>query len=105
MAQTGLTSDEAAKINAVLSTFPEVVSAILYGSRAKGTFKPGSDIDLTLVGEKIDLTSLAAIATTLDDLLLPYIFDLSIFHEIDNQELVEHIERVGILFYEIPTSG
>ncbi|MFL0799740.1 MAG: nucleotidyltransferase domain-containing protein [Agarilytica sp.] len=102
MLQAGLATGEISQIKAALIGFPEVDSAILYGSRARGTYKPGSDIDLTLLGEKVDFSCLAAIGTALDDLLPPYSFDLSIFHEIDNKKLVEHIERVGISFYEGP---
>lgn len=71
----------------------------LYGSRAMGNFKSGSDIDLTFKGEHIDHSTLYKIERALDDLLLPYIFDLSLWSHIDNPELLEHIDRVGIVFY------
>ena len=71
----------------------------MYGSRAKGNYRPGSDIDLTLKGRGINLEQLNAISNDLDDLLLPYTFDLSIFHHITNRELLGHIERVGKVFY------
>jgi AhpD family alkylhydroperoxidase len=74
-------------------------TGILYGSRAKGTFKPASDIDLTLTGPDLDLTILQILETELDDLLLPYKIDLSIFHKITNPDLVEHITRVGKTVY------
>jgi type I restriction enzyme S subunit len=73
---------------------------VLYGSRAKGTFKPGSDIDLTLIGDGLASQELAAIDEELDDLLLPYQIDLSIFDQLDHVKLHEHIERVGKVFYE-----
>jgi len=96
----GLKDDVVNNINAVFAEFPEVEEAVLYGSRAKGNYKPGSDIDLTLKGEGLDLRKLNAIELKLEDLLLPYTFDLSAFHQIDNPKLVEHINRVGIAFYK-----
>ena len=88
------------KIGGVFAQFPAVEKAVLYGSRAMGNFKKGSDIDLTLYGEALSVAMLYKIMTALDDLLLPYMIDLSIFAQIDNQNLREHIERVGVVFYE-----
>ncbi|MDQ2720385.1 MAG: nucleotidyltransferase domain-containing protein [Bacteroidota bacterium] len=96
----GLKESIVEKINNLLSGFPEVESVIIYGSRAKGNYKPGSDIDLTLKGNNLNLKILNNISMKLDDLLLPYTFDLSIFHQIDNKDLIEHINRIGNLFYE-----
>jgi uncharacterized protein len=87
-------------IRAVLSTFPMVDKAVLYGSRAKGNYKNGSDIDLTLFGKSLSLKTLFAIQEKLDELYLPYKFDLSIFSQITNPDLQEHIGRVGKVFYE-----
>lgn len=100
MIQYGLEEDEIAAIKNILAQHEEVEQAILYGSRAKGNFKPASDIDLVLKGEKLNITIQSKIANELDDLLLPYIFDLSVFHQISNVDLLEHIERVGILLYK-----
>ena len=96
----GLKDETVADIQVIFSAFPEVEKAILYGSRAKGNFKPTSDIDITLVGEKLDLTILNQIEWKLDDLLLPYTFDISIFSHINNNDLIEHVERVGMVLYE-----
>ncbi|OGQ94815.1 MAG: hypothetical protein A2521_09935 [Deltaproteobacteria bacterium RIFOXYD12_FULL_57_12] len=89
------------KIQAVFAHYPQVERAVLYGSRAKGNFRNGSDIDLTLHGGE-DLTAgvLCKIINELDDLLLPYTIDLSHFNEIRDPDVVEHIQRVGITFYE-----
>ena len=95
----GLTADVTQKIHNVLSHHREVQSAILYGSRAKGNYKRGSDIDLTLVGEKLNLSKLAKISNELDELSLPYTFDFSIYDQIKNIELLDHIKRVGKIFY------
>ncbi|MFN9945187.1 MAG: nucleotidyltransferase domain-containing protein, partial [bacterium] len=59
------------KIQQVLAGFPEVEKAVLYGSRAKGNYKPGSDIDLTLFGEELDERVMSRLYWALDDLLLP----------------------------------
>jgi predicted nucleotidyltransferase len=96
----GLKQTTIQKIQNVLSTFPQVEEAIVYGSRAKGNYKPGSDIDLTLKGENLNLSIMNKIATLIDDLLLPYTIDLSIFKNIDNPDLIDHINRVGIVLYD-----
>jgi uncharacterized protein len=96
----GLTDTTVAKIHAVFARFPEIEKAILYGSRAKGNPKQGSDIDLTLVGQALTSELRSKIAWQLDDLLLPYTVDLSLFHELNHADLREHIQRVGVVFYE-----
>ncbi len=95
----GLKEKHINAINGVFSTYLQIDKAILYGSRAKGNYRNGSDIDLTLVCDKLDPGTFSKIETELDDLLLPYKIDLSILHKIDNQALLEHIGRVGKVFY------
>ncbi|MGB4498340.1 MAG: restriction endonuclease subunit S [Methylococcaceae bacterium] len=96
----GLSEKTVNKIFSVFERFPEIEKTVLYGSRAKGNFKTGSDIDLTLYGEKLSSRLLGDIAEALDDLLLPYTIDLSIFDDLNHAKLREHIERVGVVFYE-----
>jgi uncharacterized protein len=96
----GLSDRVVAQIHEVLARFPEVEKAILYGSRAKGNFKPGSDIDLTLLGADVTQKSLGQIQSELEDGLLPYRFDLSILSQITQGDIIEHIRRVGVVFYE-----
>lgn len=91
----GIESAMFEQIVEVLRDNPLVEEAILYGSRAKGVHKPGSDIDLVLKGKELTLQDLNRVSLALDDLLLPYSFDLSLFHHIDNEELLAHIGRVG----------
>lgn len=98
----GLPPAAIVRIREVFARFPEVDKAVLYGSRAMGTYKNGSDIDLTLHGE-LSLPHLAAVASELDDLLLPYTIDLSLFALLNNADLREHIGRVGKVFYERKT--
>ncbi len=97
----GLPQPNIQKIRAVLSRYPQVESAILYGSRAKGNYKNGSDVDLTLRGgPDLTLRVLYRILDDLDDLLLPYTIDLSIFNDISDPDVIEHIRRVGVAFYQ-----
>lgn len=96
----GLKDNQIEEIQAIFAAFPLVEKVILYGSRAKGSYKPASDIDLTLIGQNIDLTLQFKIETLLDDLLLPYTIDLSILNQIGNPDLIDHINRVGQVFYD-----
>ena len=100
MNQFGLKPEVITQINHIFAEYPEISKAILYGSRAKGNYKNGSDIDLTLISDRLSHRQLLQIQNQIDDLLLPYSVDLSIFSSIDNLHLIEHINRVGITFYE-----
>jgi len=97
----GLKEATIQKICAVLARYPQVEKAVLYGSRAKDNYKIGSDIDLTLIGgDNLTEKVLCQIMDEIDDLLLPYTFDLSIFQHISDPEVIEHIQRVGVVFYQ-----
>jgi len=97
----GLKETTIQQICDVLAKYPHVQKAVLYGSRAKGNYKNGSDIDLTLFGgADLTLNVMYKIMDELDDLLLPYTIDLSIFNKISDPDVVEHIQRVGVTFYE-----
>lgn len=97
--QYGLPAYVVEQLCELFSQWPQIEAVLLYGSRAKGNFRPGSDIDLSIRGKALDLSALLAIENRIDDLLLPWTVDLSLIHEIDNASLVEHIERVGVPFY------
>ena len=96
----GLPDGAIAEIQAVLAQFPEVERAVLYGSRAKGNHRPGSDIDLTLIGTGLTSKILGQIQGELEDGYLPYSFDVSLLNQITQPDLIEHIRRVGVVFYE-----
>ena len=96
----GLSDTTIEKIDAVLASFPEVNKVVLYGSRATGSYKPSSDIDLTMHGADLPSALRGTMADKLDDLLLPYMIDLSVFAELKHPELEAHIQRVGVVFYE-----
>ncbi len=95
----GLKSEIIKKVNCIFAKYPQIEKAILYGSRAKGNYKTGSDIDLSLLGQDLTLSIVYEVELEIDDLLLPYTFDISIFNQISNLDLIEHINRVGISFY------
>lgn len=99
----GLSDETVRQIGTVLGRFPEVREAVLFGSRAKGTQKPGSDIDLALSGEALDWRVLGRIEDLLDDLLLPYCFSLIVHDETLDPAVAAHIARVGAPFYERAT--
>lgn len=103
-ANIGLTTTECSKLKSVLAAHPNVSRAIVYGSRAKGTNRRFSDVDMTLVGSSLALRDLNIIAQDIDDLLLPYEFDLSLYSSLKNEALIDHIKRVGVVIYDSETS-
>lgn len=96
----GLKDSHIHSIRSVFKKHNKIEKAVLYGSRAIGNYRNGSDIDLTLTGDDLDLTSLLKIENELDNLYLPHKIDLSIFQKIENPDLKEHINRVGVVFYK-----
>lgn len=94
----GLTGAEREMVCEVLGRHPEILEAKIFGSRAKGNSQPHSDIDLVLLGN-ISFMTIAAIAGELEDLPLPYTFDVEAYDAIHHQPLIEHIDRVGKHFY------
>ncbi|MGN1240091.1 MAG: nucleotidyltransferase domain-containing protein [Paludibacteraceae bacterium] len=97
----GISDMAYSRIQDALQSVPAIKRAIIYGSRARGDFRNGADIDLTLDGDGLQKTDLYRLYHLLDDLLLPYRFDLSIHDEIRNQALLHNIQRDGQVFYSI----
>lgn len=96
----GLSQEDLAVIIDILSGQPEIESACIYGSRAKGNFKNGSDIDIALKGDLLNLEIVNHISYLLnEETLMPYQFDIVNYHTISKSNLIEHIDRVGIEFY------
>ncbi len=95
MSDFGLPLATVAAIQGALARHPRVVRAVIFGSRAKGTYRPGSDIDLALFGADLTADDLLAINMTLDDLDMPYMLDVALFSQIEDAALRSHIERVG----------
>ncbi len=97
---TGLPAAAIAALQAVLASHPQVERAVLYGSRALGRQREASDIDLTLIGSDLNNATLARIDADLDDLLLPWVIDLSAFSSLRHPALLDHIQRVGVVLYQ-----
>ena len=98
MKTPALHPDELAMLRGVFQRHSEIKAVKLFGSRAKGTHAGGSDIDLALWGD-VDAIRAESIAAELDELPLPYQYDVKPFHLIKLRPLREHIERVGITVY------
>ncbi len=82
-------------IRATLRQSAGVRGAILFGSRAKGTAHAASDVDLALECVT-DALEAERVASALDELPLPYRFDVKALSAISNPALLAHIERVGV---------
>ena len=95
----GLEKRVVQQINNIFAQYQQIEKVIIYGSRAKGNYKKGSDIDLCLTGEDLTLTLLHQVENAIDNLFLPYTFDISRFDRISNPDLIDHINRVGLIFY------
>ena len=94
----GLTPAEVTQLAGVLRRYPDVERGVLVGSRAKGNARPNSDIDLALYGPIDDLTA-ERIAADMDELPLPYLFDIKAMASLKSPALIDHIQRVGVNIY------
>jgi len=96
----GLQPGEIEKIVAVLSTEPAVKEAFIFGSRAKGNYNNGSDVDIALKGTQLNFDKVISLSFILnEETLMPYHFDLVHYNTINTPELIDHIDRVGIKIY------
>lgn len=91
----GLSARALKLLRDLFATQPEIHRVIVYGSRAKGNFRPGSDIDITLDAPDLSFHAYQRLCTAVDDLNLPWDIDLSLISHIDNPKLLEHIALVG----------
>lgn len=94
----GLSTKQQSTLLQILKNNTKIDSALLFGSRAMGTYKESSDIDIALMGENLTLTEVANLLTEIELTTIPYKVDLLIKHKIKNKALVEHIEKYGIEF-------
>lgn len=92
----GLSDHDLKAITTFLQTFDGIDSAKIFGSRAKGNYRDGSDIDIAIAAPTMDHTKYLRLIAKLDDLLLPYKIDVVLMHTIDNKELADHIKRIGV---------
>jgi hypoxanthine-DNA glycosylase len=96
----GLKKEQIDDIKFIFSQHPNIEKAILFGSRAKGNYRPGSDIDFALTGKNLTLRELFSVGNELESLPLPISFDLILYQGVKDIHVIEHINRVGVLFYK-----
>lgn len=96
----GIKEEQWDKLLSTFAAYPKIERVVLYGSRAKGNYKPYSDVDITLYGQELTSSDISKLSLAIDDLLLPYQFDISIFHTLQNPDLIDHINRVGVEVYK-----
>jgi len=88
-------------IIAIMQRFAVVEQALIFGSRAMGNYKKGSDVDIAIKGRDIDYTLTSKISYLLnEETPMPYFFDVIHYTSITNPHLIEHIDRVGKVFYD-----
>ncbi len=100
----GLPQSTLDEMRAIFARHNKVTKVVVYGSRAKGNYRNGSDIDLTMFGKDLTFQDLSTIHNALDDSSNPYLVNLSIYNHLDNAKLREHIDRVGQVFYQNPSA-
>lgn len=97
----GLREQDLTEIIAAIAIYPEIEKACIFGSRAKGTFKSGSDVDVAIFGSGITFDTLSSLHSALEDCSsMPYLFDILAYQNITENALREHIDRVGRVIYE-----
>ena len=98
--QYGLSDITINTLNSIFRKYPCIKQVVLYGSRAKGKFRIGSDIDMTLFTDgTFTHSDMLSITGDFDDSDLPYFVDVSIYDNISNPDLKSHIDRVGKVLY------
>lgn len=95
----GLKDNTLNKLYSVFAKFANIDKVVIYGSRAKGTHREGSDIDITLFGDNLDYNLINKLSVEIYELNTPYLFDISIYSKLQSASLKEHIDRVGKVFY------
>mgnify|MGYP000717930900 CR=1 FL=1 len=95
----GLSEKVVENLKTVFAENVKIDKAIVFGSRAKGNYKEGSDIDITIKGQNLDFDDTLSLLRKIDDLNIPYKIDLIKYHTINEPDLKDHIDRVGIELY------
>jgi predicted nucleotidyltransferase len=103
----GLKPGDLDKIISVVQREQKIEKALLFGTRVKGSYKRGSDVDIVLQGCEVTDSIAAHIGSLLnEETLMPYKFDVLNYNSIVSSDLLDHIKRVGIVFYsKAPTKG
>ena len=100
----GLTERDVNTITGIFLKFPQITRVVVFGSRAKGNYKPGSDIDLAIMNEGVTDDIIRKVHSEFESSNLPYFVDIINYPTLNHKELKEHIDRVGIVFYSVPFS-
>jgi len=95
----GLTERDKVSIHDIFNKFPEVKKILLFGSRAKGNYKNGSDIDLAIKDSKLGSKTIGQIKSEFEESSIPYKVDLVDYNTITNLDFRDHIDRVGIVYF------
>lgn len=99
----GLNTEDLKEILLIFKSVPEIEEAILFGSRAKGNFRNGSDLDIAIKGKDVGFSHISYISYLLnEETLMPYKFDILNYDMISNEDLKDHINRIGKTFYRRP---
>lgn len=96
---TGLSEVQISRIRSVFRLYSGIRQAVLFGSRAMGLYRYGSDIDIAIDSDEITFNDLLHLKTLIDDLNLPFKVDLIHIQRIENTDLIDHIHRVGKTLY------
>ena len=100
--QYGLSDKTLNTLNSIFLNYPGIKQVVLYGSRVKGNYRNGSDIDLSIkAGESFTFSELLHIAGDFDDSDMPYLVDVSIYEKLTNPDLKAHIDRVGKVIFSL----
>jgi len=96
----GLSDTVIKELQDVFRRHANIEKVLIFGSRSKGNYRAGSDIDLALIGQDIDYRQILDIYTEIDDLELLYSIDLLDYQTKVGTPIGDHIDRVGQVFYE-----
>ncbi|MCT4660360.1 MAG: nucleotidyltransferase domain-containing protein [Tissierellales bacterium] len=96
----GLLDRDIKSILEVMSKFSEIEEAIIFGSRAIGNYKKGSDIDIAIKGVNITRRIIRRVSDALnEEYPIPYFFDIIHYESLDNKKLIDHIDIEGKIIY------
>ena len=102
----GISDSDLAYIVSAIAKFDEIERASIFGSRAKGTCKPGSDVDIAIYGDSVNFNTISKLHALLEDESpMPYRFDIVDYNHLSHENLKSHIDRVGVPVFEAPPRG
>ncbi|RYG40927.1 MAG: nucleotidyltransferase domain-containing protein [Chitinophagaceae bacterium] len=95
----GLTQRSIKELHTIFSKYPDITRVNIFGSRAKGNYKTGSDIDLAIINEGLSPKTISRVLGECNESSLPVKVDLVDFNALTNPEFIDHINRIGVPFY------